>query len=430
MTYYHSKFPLQDIPLNKWLNLSVDVVSFAADFIKHSYNFRTIDSISISGNIKIRKIFTMKNNLLELSSSDSQQKFTEDFVSKYISNLPKHLAFPSKVEYENINLCLDRNNEKTSISERINLTPTSSNVANNNSNVNRASLIEYNIGKNLRSSVKRNNFIDISTKYRNLNKMLISAQQQKEEKENKLKNSIQKSRRPSVKGVRINNNHSKNLRQKSSEPRTKVRGSQKLIDIDINNFKPENSFNKKGHSSSKASKNKIMQSNEFKEINFDRIEKIKEKIELIQDQEEDSIMKFDLDKEFEMRIYDFEFKNEFVRMEDTPDNLKKSIKIEENKSVIQEVNTNKKEENYNKTNEENIKYESIFDKNTTGKTFKDEVKFNNYEINSSKRNSDKKDNVEIIEEIYDFDNNVDEVNVEENDLKLNLEDSFFKEDIA
>ncbi len=237
--------------------------------------------------------------------------------------------------------------------------------------------------------------------------MLMSAHQQKEEKENKLKNSIQKSRKPSVKGVRINNHHSNNVRQKSSEPRTKVRCSQKLIDSEINNFKPENSFNKKGHSSSKASKNKILQSNEFKEIKFERIEKIKEKIELIQDQEEDSIMKFDLDKEFEMRIYDFEFKNEFVRMEDTPDELKKSQKIKDDKSVIQEVNVRKKEEYYDKTNEENIKLESIIDNNTTSKTFKDEVKFNNYEINTSKRNSDKKDNVEIIEEIYDFDNNVD-----------------------
>jgi hypothetical protein len=131
-----------------------------------------------------------------------------------------------------------------------------------------------------------------------------------------------------------------------------------------------------------------------------------------------------------MRIYDFEFKNEFVRMEDTPDELKKSQKIKDDKSVIQEVNVRKKEEYYDKTNEENIKLESIIDNNTTSKTFKDEVKFNNYEINTSKRNSDKKDNVEIIEEIYDFDNNVDEVNVEDNDLKLNLEDSFFKVDIA
>ena len=401
-------------------------MSFAADFIKHSYNFRTIDSISISGNMKIRRIFTMKNSVLELSSNDSQQKVTEEVVMKYISNLPKNLAFPTKVEYENINLSLDKINDKISNSDRNNLIPGSVvfPTTNNNTNVNRVSLIDVNVGKNLRSSIKRNNYTDISTKYRNLNKMILSGQI-KEEKDKKSVN-IKKSNL-SVKYVRIDRNNLNNERQKSSEPRTHVRRSVKLIEKDLNNFKPENK-DKRGHSSSKAMKTNMYQSNDLKELNFDSIEKLKEKIELIPNQEEDSIMKFDLDKEFEMRICDFELKNDFVQMEDIHDKMNKT-QINEEYVITDHLESNslKNEINF----KENTKIEPIhFENIITYKTQKEEVKFNNYGLNSSKRNSDKKENVEIIEEIYDFDNNAEDVNVEENDLKLNLDDSFFKEDIT
>ena len=56
----HIKIPLIDYPLNIWTNLIIDLNSLTQTYFK-SQSFKTIESIHITGNLKIRKIFSLKS---------------------------------------------------------------------------------------------------------------------------------------------------------------------------------------------------------------------------------------------------------------------------------------------------------------------------------------------------------------------------------
>ena len=108
----HCKIPIPlSLPSGKWLNLSFDILSFASDLFKNQ-TFRSIDSISVTGNCRIRKVFTMKNAIQEVGNLN---EIKPQFLTNIMNNndidqemLNKILNFQSEITYENINLNYDK----------------------------------------------------------------------------------------------------------------------------------------------------------------------------------------------------------------------------------------------------------------------------------------------------------------------------------
>jgi hypothetical protein len=96
----HCRIPLGNLPVGVWVNLSVDVLSFVAHCFK-SQTFRSIDYISISANCKLRRIFSMRNPLLEISTSD------QEFPMEYADILPRNIALPTNISQMNINMNIE-----------------------------------------------------------------------------------------------------------------------------------------------------------------------------------------------------------------------------------------------------------------------------------------------------------------------------------
>jgi hypothetical protein len=98
----HCRIPILNIPIGAWINLSIDVLSFVSECFKNQ-TFRSIDFISITASCKIRRIFSMRNSLVETTRNTN-----DDFVLEYADILPKNLALPGNVSFENININIEK----------------------------------------------------------------------------------------------------------------------------------------------------------------------------------------------------------------------------------------------------------------------------------------------------------------------------------
>lgn len=94
----HCRIPLVNLILNTWINLSIDVISFASECFK-SQTFRSIEYISITGNCKIKKIFSMRNVLINSLNETN---------SKELEQQNKIIGFPPKLVFENINMNIEK----------------------------------------------------------------------------------------------------------------------------------------------------------------------------------------------------------------------------------------------------------------------------------------------------------------------------------
>lgn len=68
----HARIPIAAFRRNQWMNLSLDIAAFAHHCFK-GVNIRSIDLIVVTASCKIRKIFTMKNPLIDDSSLDDPE---------------------------------------------------------------------------------------------------------------------------------------------------------------------------------------------------------------------------------------------------------------------------------------------------------------------------------------------------------------------
>ena len=197
----HCRIPLLNVPIGVWVNLSIDVISFVSECFK-SQTFRSIDFISITANCKIKRIFSMRNSLLEF-----EKNLNEDFQIELADVLPRNIALPSNVPQENINLNIERlkmilqmegemKNSKENINYNNNI---AGNVIIHNNNSNNSHLYSNdlsggnlvttintntNIGKqnytgsniNMISpnSKKNENFKNSNSNYNNLNTVLVT----------------------------------------------------------------------------------------------------------------------------------------------------------------------------------------------------------------------------------------------------------------
>ena len=97
----HSRIPLGNFPIGVWLNISIDVLSFVSNCFK-SQTFRSIDYISISANCKLRRIFSMRNPLLEIVNN------YQEFPMEYADILPKNYSLPINIPQINFNYNIEK----------------------------------------------------------------------------------------------------------------------------------------------------------------------------------------------------------------------------------------------------------------------------------------------------------------------------------
>ena len=76
----HCRIPLFKLPIGRWINLSIDILSFVSKCYKN-LTFRSVDYISLSMSGKVRYIFAMRTPLIE-----NNNKFEIDEEGNIIEN--------------------------------------------------------------------------------------------------------------------------------------------------------------------------------------------------------------------------------------------------------------------------------------------------------------------------------------------------------
>ena len=76
----HCRIPLFKLPIGRWINLSIDILSFVSKCYKN-LTFRSVDYISLSMSGKVRYIFAMRTPLIE-----NNNKFEIDVEGNIIEN--------------------------------------------------------------------------------------------------------------------------------------------------------------------------------------------------------------------------------------------------------------------------------------------------------------------------------------------------------
>ncbi|CAG9329797.1 unnamed protein product [Blepharisma stoltei] len=92
----HSRIPNWPFLRGAWSCISIDMSSFVTACFPGN-TFRSLDSITVHSFCKIRRIFTMKNPLFELSENSAKNP-------QNCENVPKVLEFPPGVQFSNQNV--------------------------------------------------------------------------------------------------------------------------------------------------------------------------------------------------------------------------------------------------------------------------------------------------------------------------------------
>ena len=75
----HCRIPIFELPIGKWINLSIDILSFVSECFKN-LTFRSVDYISLSMSGKVRYIFSMRTPLIDsLNQVESEDKNDNEF---------------------------------------------------------------------------------------------------------------------------------------------------------------------------------------------------------------------------------------------------------------------------------------------------------------------------------------------------------------
>ena len=70
----HCRIPIFELPIGKWINLSIDILSFVSECFKN-LTFRSVDFISLSMSGKVRYIFTMRTPLIDnITQMEGEEK--------------------------------------------------------------------------------------------------------------------------------------------------------------------------------------------------------------------------------------------------------------------------------------------------------------------------------------------------------------------
>ena len=69
----HCRIPIFELPIGRWINLSIDILSFVSECFKN-LTFRSVDYISLSMSGKVRYIFTMRTPLIDNLNQVDEEK--------------------------------------------------------------------------------------------------------------------------------------------------------------------------------------------------------------------------------------------------------------------------------------------------------------------------------------------------------------------
>ena len=121
----HCRIPIFKFPIGRWVNFSVDILSFVSKCYKN-LTFRSVDYISLSMSGKVRYIFAMRTPLIELNN-----KFEIDEDGNIIENNDLNINNLHNEYTKNDNETIENNNtdEKNNIDD-YNLYPIASDVPN------------------------------------------------------------------------------------------------------------------------------------------------------------------------------------------------------------------------------------------------------------------------------------------------------------
>ena len=100
----HCRIPIINFPIGKWINFSIDILSFVSECFK-DLTFRSVDYISLSMSGKIRYIFTMRTPLIETHSE------INDNILGDIDNEDNKNELDGIKQYESISNVISNNND-------------------------------------------------------------------------------------------------------------------------------------------------------------------------------------------------------------------------------------------------------------------------------------------------------------------------------
>ena len=115
----HCRIPIFELPIGKWINLSIDILSFVSECFKN-LTFRSVDFISLSMSGKVRYIFTMRtpliDNITQMEGEEKNDYDLDDCGNKISDNsgnssfiygakdIPDKYKFPDSEKPININM--------------------------------------------------------------------------------------------------------------------------------------------------------------------------------------------------------------------------------------------------------------------------------------------------------------------------------------
>ena len=119
LSQLHCRIPIFELPIGRWINLSIDILSFVS-FCFKNLTFRSVDYISLSMSGKVRYIFTMRTPLIDnriLLETENQDDYELDDCGNKISensdnssfiygaqDIPKKYKFPEHEFAINFNI--------------------------------------------------------------------------------------------------------------------------------------------------------------------------------------------------------------------------------------------------------------------------------------------------------------------------------------
>ena len=115
----HCRIPIFELPIGKWVNLSIDILSFVSECFKN-LTFRSVDYISLSMSGKVRYVFTMRtpiiDNMVQIETEEKNEAELDDCGNKISDNsgnssfiygakdIPDKFRFPEGEIAININM--------------------------------------------------------------------------------------------------------------------------------------------------------------------------------------------------------------------------------------------------------------------------------------------------------------------------------------
>ena len=95
LSQLHCRIPIFELPIGRWINLSIDILSFVS-FCFKNLTFRSVDYISLSMSGKVRYIFTMRTPLIDnriLLETENQDDYELDDCGNKISENSANSSF-------------------------------------------------------------------------------------------------------------------------------------------------------------------------------------------------------------------------------------------------------------------------------------------------------------------------------------------------